>query len=81
MRETYIIASSDLDDLFPYGYGLDERGEYPKASGRDIYNQWVTLIVDTPLCTGCDAPVDGVCVACTVPLTDVEHLGPGRIAA
>jgi hypothetical protein len=50
----------------------------------------VDLPLNTILCSGCDTPVpsSGVCESCCVvhadlafPLTDIEHLGPGRIAA
>lgn len=48
----------------------------------------ITAPLDTVLCGFCDSPVDaeGRCHSCRTihldaRLTDIEHLGPGRIAA
>ena len=49
----------------------------------------VTVPLYVPLCKGCDRPIiDHKCDACEAvfidepePLVEVEHLGPGRIAA
>jgi hypothetical protein len=71
------------DDMF-VEFFIDVGG-VTYAIGESKLGFPVRVALDVPLCSGCDQPViDGLCEDCRtihVDLVDVEHLGPGAIAA
>jgi hypothetical protein len=74
---SYVATPAD----FPNGclVRFDPQNRRRIATGENKLGFTVTLVLDVPLCSGCDAPLDaGVCSDCS--MVFVEHLGPGRIA-
>lgn len=68
-----------IDD-FPEGCFVRVVNGERFGTGENKLGLTVTLPLNTPLCNGCDAPLDnGVCSDCQ--LVFVEHLGEGRIRA
>lgn len=76
----YTLTAADFAD--GYFARVDALTGRVTATGIGPGGYEITVVLDEPLCVGCDAPfVGGYCAACDEQLVEVEHLGPGRIAA
>ena len=73
---TWIADLQFIEDHYSGGFfsGGDEPDTFVALDGTKLH-------LNVPLCSHCDQPVDehGYCENCA--LVEVEHLGPGRIAA